>query len=76
MPVGGKVFLVVGLARVVRDALVLDLGAARGEHEFCCLVPQAPGAAHPGRLASSHKLGRAVALAGFWSKPEPFQAVS
>ena len=30
---------------------------------FVCLGPQAPGASRPARLASSHKLGRACALA-------------
>ena len=38
--------------------------------------PQTPGAAHPRRLASSHKLGRPVGLAVRLSRTEPLQAVS
>ena len=30
--------------------------------------PQTPGGGHPSALASSHKLGRAVALAVCWSQ--------
>ena len=43
---------VAALPRRWRDAL------------FFVLAPQTPGAGHPARLASSHKLGRAFALAG------------
>ncbi len=32
------------------------------------LVPQTPGASHPARLASSHKLGRPFGLASRWSR--------
>lgn len=42
----------------------------RNSPESFVLAPQTPGAGHAARLASSHKLGRAFALAGVASRPE------